>query len=119
MSRRSFLRAFRRATGSTPAAWVRSRRLDEARRLLDLGVPGGRTETLVEALLRGASQREVLRLSGGDVPLDALLDLADAARASYVTSVRLALLGAAVVVLLTAGLTARWLQPGVDQLDDA
>ncbi|WP_255414004.1 GlxA family transcriptional regulator [Clavibacter lycopersici] len=35
MSRRSFLRAFGRATGSTPAAWVRSRRLDEARRLLE------------------------------------------------------------------------------------
>ncbi len=35
MSRRSFLRAFRRSTGSTPAAWVRSRRLDEARRLLE------------------------------------------------------------------------------------
>jgi DHA2 family methylenomycin A resistance protein-like MFS transporter len=92
---------------------------DLTRRLLELGVPDERTGTLVEALLRGASQREVLRLSGEQVPLDALLELADAARASYVTSVRLALLGAAVVVLLTAGVTARWLQPGVDQLDDA
>ncbi|KQQ22684.1 AraC family transcriptional regulator [Rathayibacter sp. Leaf299] len=35
MSRRSFVRAFRDATGTTPAAWVRSRRLDEARRLLE------------------------------------------------------------------------------------
>ena len=35
MSRRSFVRAFRASTGSTPAAWVRSRRLDEARRLLE------------------------------------------------------------------------------------
>lgn len=35
MSRRSFIRAFRASTGSTPAAWVRSRRLDEARRLLE------------------------------------------------------------------------------------
>lgn len=34
-SRRSFVRAFRKSTGSTPAAWVRSRRLDEARRLLE------------------------------------------------------------------------------------
>lgn len=35
MSRRSFIRAFRDSTGATPAAWVRSRRLDEARRLLE------------------------------------------------------------------------------------
>lgn len=36
MSRRSFVRAFRASTGITPAAWVRSRRLDEARRLLEV-----------------------------------------------------------------------------------
>jgi transcriptional regulator GlxA family with amidase domain len=35
LSRRTFVRAFRVATGSTPAAWVRSRRLDEARLLLE------------------------------------------------------------------------------------
>jgi transcriptional regulator GlxA family with amidase domain len=35
LSRRTFVRAFRTATGSTPAAWVRSRRLDEARLLLE------------------------------------------------------------------------------------
>ncbi len=35
MSQRSFVRAFRETTGATPAAWVRSRRLDEARRLLE------------------------------------------------------------------------------------
>lgn len=35
MSQRSFVRAFRDSTGATPAAWVRSRRLDEARRLLE------------------------------------------------------------------------------------
>jgi len=92
---------------------------DLVRRLLDLGVPDGRTEVLVEALLRGASQREVLRLSQDQVPLEALLQLRAAAESSYVTSVRLALLGAAVVVLLSAGLCARWLQPGVDELDDA
>lgn len=41
LSRRTFLRAFRATTGTTPAAWVRSRRLDAARRLLertDLGI---------------------------------------------------------------------------------
>jgi hypothetical protein len=92
---------------------------DLTARLLDLGVPDERTGTLVEALLRGASQREVLRLSQDQVPLEALLQLRGAAEASYVTSVRLALLGAAAVVLLSAGVTARWLQPGVDQLHDA
>ncbi len=35
MSRRTFTRSFRAQTGATPAAWVRSRRLDEARRLLE------------------------------------------------------------------------------------
>ena len=35
MSRRSFVRAFRAATGATPVAWVCSRRLDEARRMLE------------------------------------------------------------------------------------
>jgi len=35
MSRRTFIRAFRASTGTSPAAWVRSRRLDEARRLLE------------------------------------------------------------------------------------
>jgi transcriptional regulator GlxA family with amidase domain len=35
MSRRTFIRAFTASTGASPAAWVRSRRLDEARRLLE------------------------------------------------------------------------------------
>ncbi|MGY5766058.1 GlxA family transcriptional regulator [Brachybacterium sp. DNPG3] len=35
LSTRTFLRRFRAATGTTPAAWVRTRRLDEARRLLE------------------------------------------------------------------------------------
>lgn len=35
MSRRSFVRGFRASTGASPAAWVRSRRLDEARRVLE------------------------------------------------------------------------------------
>jgi transcriptional regulator GlxA family with amidase domain len=35
MSRRTFIRAFRASTGTTPAAWVRSRRLDKARQLLE------------------------------------------------------------------------------------
>jgi transcriptional regulator GlxA family with amidase domain len=35
LSRRTFVRSFRAATGTTPAAWVRARRLDEARLLLE------------------------------------------------------------------------------------
>jgi transcriptional regulator GlxA family with amidase domain len=35
MSRRTFVRAFRVSTGTTPSAWIRSRRLDAARRLLE------------------------------------------------------------------------------------
>jgi transcriptional regulator GlxA family with amidase domain len=35
MSRRTFVRAFRAATGTTPSAWIRARRLDAARRLLE------------------------------------------------------------------------------------
>jgi transcriptional regulator GlxA family with amidase domain len=35
MSRRTFIRAFQTSTGTTPAVWVRSRRLDLARRLLE------------------------------------------------------------------------------------
>lgn len=35
MSRRTFVRAFTASTGATPASWVRSRRLDEARMLLE------------------------------------------------------------------------------------
>lgn len=35
MSRRSFVRHFRKATGTTPAAWVLERRLQEARTLLE------------------------------------------------------------------------------------
>lgn len=92
---------------------------DLTRRLLDLGVPGSRSESLVEALLRGASQSEVLRIADNQVPLTALLQLRGAAEASYVASVRVSLLGAAAVVLVSAAVAARWLQPRVDQLHDA
>ncbi|MEX2290218.1 MAG: MFS transporter [Mycobacteriales bacterium] len=88
-------------------------------RLLGLGVPDSRAGTLVEALLRGASQREVLRLAEDRVPLESLLQLRAAAEASYVASVRVALLGAAVVVAVSALVAGAWLQARVDQLDDA
>ena len=37
MSRRTFTRRFRAATGSSPGQWLLAQRLDEARRLLELG----------------------------------------------------------------------------------
>jgi transcriptional regulator GlxA family with amidase domain len=35
LSRRTFIRAFQASTGTTPSAWIRGRRLDAARRLLE------------------------------------------------------------------------------------
>jgi DHA2 family multidrug resistance protein-like MFS transporter len=92
---------------------------DLTARLLALGVPGGRADVLVEALLRGATQREVVDLSAGEVPFAALLVLRAAAETSYVLSVRLALLGAAGVLLVAAAVCARTLEARVHQLDDA
>ena len=92
---------------------------DLTARLLELGVPPGRAGVLVEALLRGASQTEVVDLAAGEVPFAALLVLRTAAEESYVVSVRLALVGAAVVLAASAAVCARALQPRVDQLDDA
>jgi EmrB/QacA subfamily drug resistance transporter len=92
---------------------------DLVTRLLTLGVPEARTQTLVEALLRGASEGEVLGLAEGEVPLTALLQLRTAAEQSYVGSVRIALVGAGIVVLVSAALAARELQPLVDELDHA
>jgi DHA2 family methylenomycin A resistance protein-like MFS transporter len=92
---------------------------DLTARLLELGVPQGRAGVLVEALLRGATQTEVVDLAAGEVPFAALLVLRTAAEESYVVSVRLALVGAAVVLAASAAVCARALQPRVDQLDDA
>ena len=92
---------------------------DLTERLLGLGVPATRADVLVEALLRGASQAEVLELAGGQVPFAALLVLGDAAESSYVASVRLALVGAAVLLALSAAVCGRTLQPRMHQLDDA
>lgn len=46
MSRRNFSRRFTEATGSSPASWVMSRRLDESRRLLE------RTALSIDAVAR-------------------------------------------------------------------
>ena len=92
---------------------------DLTARLLELGVPPARAGVLVEALLRGASQSEVVDLAAGEVPFAALLVLRTAAEESYVVSVRLALVGAAVVLAASAAVCTRALEPRVDQLDDA
>jgi DHA2 family methylenomycin A resistance protein-like MFS transporter len=84
---------------------------DLTARLLSLGVPGGKVEVVVDALLRGAGQGEVLRLADGQVPFEAVLQLRTAAEQSYVGSVQLALVGAAAVLLLAAAATAATL-PG-------
>lgn len=88
-------------------------------RLLTLGVPDDRADALVEALLRGASPADILAQSSGAVPLDVLLQLRGAAEASYIASVQVALLGAAVVLLASAAFCGRTLESRVHQLDDA
>jgi len=80
---------------------------DLTRRLAGLGVPDARLEPVVDAVLSGSTQREVLQVAGDQVPFAALLQLRGAAESSYVGSVRLALLGAAVALLLAAVATAR------------
>ena len=86
-------------------------------RLLTLGVPGDRADALVESLLRGASPAEILAQSSGAVPLDVLLQLRGAAEASYIASVQVALLGAAVVLLASAAFCGRTLESRVHELD--
>jgi EmrB/QacA subfamily drug resistance transporter len=92
---------------------------DLTTRLLELGVPGGRADVLVEALLRGASRSEVVGLGGGQVPFEALLSLAEAAETSYVVSVRVALLGAAVLLALSAAAAAATLNTRVAERSGA
>jgi MFS transporter, DHA2 family, methylenomycin A resistance protein len=75
---------------------------DLTRRLLASGVDAGRVDVVVEALLSGAGTDRVLEVAEGGVPFEALLQLRAAGEASYVGSVRVALVGAAVVLVLAA-----------------
>ena len=61
----------------------------------------------------------MIRLSGGEVPFGALVQLRGAAEASYVTSVRIALVGATLVLLASAAFCGRTLETRVHELDDA
>lgn len=76
------------------------------RRLVDLGVPSGRSTVLVDAVLRGEDPVAVAKSAGPTVGLDALLKLRGFAEASYVSSTRLALVGAAVALVLAAAVAA-------------
>ena len=82
---------------------------DLTSRLLTLGVPRGTAADLVESVLRGEPALEVAQRAGPTVDVNALLQLRDLAAQSYVTSTRVALLGAAVVLLLAAAIAARTL----------
>lgn len=79
---------------------------DLVHRLLAARVPPPRVHPLVDALLSGASPNDVLRSAGPDVPFGALLQLRSAAEQSYVASVRVALAGAAVVLVLASAACA-------------
>ncbi|MCA1713455.1 MAG: MFS transporter [Actinobacteria bacterium] len=97
------------AIGGLGALVVARLAADLTTRLVQLGVPRGRSADLVDAVLRGAPALQVARKAGPGVGLDALLQLRSAAAASYVSSTRVALVGAAVVLLLAAAVAARTL----------
>ena len=90
------------AVGGLGALVVARLDAELTRRLVDLGIPRGRSAVLVDAVLRGQDQLVVARRAGPTVGLDALLKLRALAGQSYVTSTRLALTGAAGVLLLAA-----------------
>ncbi len=80
-------------------------------RLAGLGVAPGPRTAVVDAALRGASDLEVVRAADGQVPLEILLRLRAAAEVSYVSSTRVALVGAGVVLLVATGVCAATLRP--------
>jgi DHA2 family methylenomycin A resistance protein-like MFS transporter len=79
-------------------------------RLIALGVTPGKSAVLVDAVLRGEDQTVVIRRAGPTVGLDALLMLRHLASLSYVSSTRLAFMGAALVLLLAAAVAATTLR---------
>jgi DHA2 family methylenomycin A resistance protein-like MFS transporter len=85
---------------------------DLVSRLVSAGIPRPQVDALVGALLRGASQNEVLRLLTGDVPFGAVLQLRTVAETSYIGSVRLAVGGAAAVLAVAAVVCAGTLDRG-------
>ena len=102
------------AVGGLGAVVVARLAADLTSRLVALGVPAGRSEVLVDAVLRGEDQTVVTRRAGPEVGLDALLKLRRFAAESYVGSTRLAFLGAAALLLAAAAVAAATLgrRPG-------
>ena len=90
------------AVGGLGALVVSRLAADLASRLVALGIPRGKAADLVQAVLRGEPPLQVARRAGPAVGLDTLFKLQSLAASSYVTSTRLALTGAAVVLLIAA-----------------
>lgn len=90
------------AVGGLGALVVARLAADLTGRLVAFHVPAGKAAVLVDAVLRGQDQVEVARRAGPTVGLDALLKLRALAASSFVSSTRLALVGAAAVLLLAA-----------------
>ena len=100
------------AVGGLGALVVSRLGADLTSRLVALGVPPGRSEVLVDAVLQGEPALEVAKRAGPGVSLDALLQLRGLAASSYVTSTRLALVGAAAVLVVAAAFAAKALDAG-------
>jgi DHA2 family methylenomycin A resistance protein-like MFS transporter len=106
------------AIGGLGALVVSRLAADLTTRLVALGVPGGRAAVLVDAVLRGEDQTEVVKRAGPTVGLDALLKLRQLAAASYVSSTRVALTGAAVVLFLATAIAAATLHSDASSLKE-
>ncbi|MDX6197751.1 MAG: hypothetical protein QOJ79_902 [Actinomycetota bacterium] len=98
------------AIGGLGAVVVSRLAADLTSRLVALGVTPAKSAVLVDAVLRGEDQTEVVKRAGPTVGLDALLKLRHLAAVSYVNSTRLALTGAAALLLAAAAVAATTLR---------
>jgi DHA2 family methylenomycin A resistance protein-like MFS transporter len=98
------------AIGGLGAVVVSRLATDLTARLVALGVTPDKSAVLVDAVLRGEDQNVVIKRAGPSVGLDALLKLRHLAAVSYVNSTRLALTGAAVLLLAAAAVAATTLR---------
>jgi DHA2 family methylenomycin A resistance protein-like MFS transporter len=94
------------AVGGLGAVVVSRLGSDLTSRLVALGVTPGKSAVLVDAVLRGEDQTQVIKRAGPTVGLDALLRLRHLAALSYVGSTRLALIGAAATLASAAAIAA-------------